>query len=131
MNKIDLKPLVDKAKKFISTAKLLLDHGDYDSSISRTYYAMFYIVEAILLTKNLKFKSHRGVISGFGQHFIKTKIFPKDMSDHLRNAMDKRCEGDYEFTTSVNKDEANNLLKIEQEFIKKLIQYLEEQKHIY
>ena len=66
MNKIDLKPLVKKSKKFISTAKLLLDHGDYDSSVSRTYYAMFYIVEAILLTKNLKFKSHRGVISGFG-----------------------------------------------------------------
>jgi len=109
----------------------MLDYGDYDSSVSRTYYAMFYIVEAILLTKNLKFKSHRGVISGFGQHFIKTKIFPKDMSDHLRNAMDKRCEGDYEFTTSVNKDEANNLLKIGQEFIKKLIQYLEEQKHLY
>ncbi|GAH05398.1 unnamed protein product, partial [marine sediment metagenome] len=72
----------------------MLDHGDYDSSVSRTYYAMFYIVEAILLTKNPKFKSHRGVISGFGQHFIKTNIFPKDMSDNLRNAMDKRFEGD-------------------------------------
>ena len=130
MNKIDLKPLVKKSKKFISTAKLLLDHGDYDSSVSRTYYAMFYIVEAILLTKNLKFKSHRGVISGFGQHFIKTSIFPKDMSDHLRNAMDKRFEGDYEYTTSVNKEEANNLLKIGQKFIKKMIQYLEEHKHL-
>jgi uncharacterized protein (UPF0332 family) len=130
LNKIDLKPLVEKAKKFISTAELLLDHGDYDSSVSRTYYAMFHIVEAILLTKNLSFKSHRGVISGFGQHFIKTKIFPKDMSDHLRNAMDKRCEGDYEYTTSINKDEANNLLKIGQEFIKKMIQYLEEHKHL-
>ena len=52
------------------------------------------------------------------------------MSDHLRNAMDKRFEGDYEYTTSVNKDEANNLLKTGQEFIKKMIQYLDELKHI-
>ncbi len=51
MNEIEIKPLIEKAKKFISTAKLLLDHGDYDSSVSRTYYSMFYVVEAILLTK--------------------------------------------------------------------------------
>ena len=44
--------------------------------------------------------------------------------------MDKRFEGDYEYTTSVNKDEANNLVKIGQEFIKKMIQYLEEHKHL-
>jgi uncharacterized protein (UPF0332 family) len=52
------------------------------------------------------------------------------MSDHLRNAMDKRFEEDYEYTTSVNKEEANNLLKIGQEFIKKMIRYLEEHKHL-
>jgi len=87
LSKIEIKPLVKKARKFISTSKLLLNHEDFDSSVSRTYYAMFYIVEALLLSKNLKFKSHRGVISGFGQHFINTNIFPKIMSDRLRNAI--------------------------------------------
>nr|HDO81534.1 HEPN domain-containing protein [Candidatus Bathyarchaeota archaeon] len=36
------------------------------------YYAMFYSTEAILLTNNLKASSHKGVISLFGGHFIKT-----------------------------------------------------------
>lgn len=130
MSKIEIKPLVEKAKKFISTAKRLINYGDYDSSVSRTYHAMFYIVEAILLSKNLKFKSHRGVISAFGQHFIKTNIFPKIMSDHLRNAMDKRFKGDYEYTTSVNKDEANDLLTVGQEFIKTVRQYLKKHNHL-
>ena len=130
MNEIEIKPLIEKAKKFISTAKLLLDHGDYDSSVSRTYYAMFYLVEAILLTKELKFKSHRGVISAFGQYFVRTNIFSKEMSDNLRNAMDKRNAGDYEYTISVSKEEANDLLNVGQSFIDKIISYLEKNKII-
>ena len=130
MNEIDIKPLIEKAKKFISTAKLLLDHGDYDSSVSRTYYAMFYVVEAILLTKDLKFKSHRGVISAFGQHFVRTKLFSKEMSDNLRNAMDKRNAGDYEYIISVSKEEANDLLNVGQSFTEKIISYLEKNKII-
>jgi len=130
LNEIDIKPLIEKAKKFISTAKLLLDHGDYDSSVSRTYYAMFYVVEAILLTKDLKFKSHRGVISAFGQHFVRTKLFSKEMSDNLRNAMDKRNAGDYEYIISVSKEEANDLLNVGQSFTEKIISYLEKNKII-
>ena len=91
---------------------------------------MFYVVEAILLTKNLKFKSHRGVISAFGQHFVKTNIFSKEMSDNLRNAMDKRNAGDYEYTISVSKEEATDLLNVGLFFIEKIILYLEKNKFI-
>ena len=117
-------PLIKKAKKFLKSAENLLKLGDFDSSVSRTYYSMFYSVEAILLTKNLKYKSHRGVISAFGEHFIKTNIFSKEMSDQLRNAMDKRNEGDYEYETAINKEEAKKLLQSGQEFVKIIIDYL-------
>ena len=126
MNEFELKPLIEKARRALKSATLLLDNEDYEATISRTYYAMFYVVEALLLTKNIKFKSHRGVISGFGQHFIKTNIFPKEMSRQLRNAMDKRYEGDYEYTTIISKDEANELLKTGKSFVNKIINYLNE-----
>lgn len=124
MTELELKPLVDKAKRALRSAILLLDNEDFEASVSRTYYAMFYIVEAILLTKSLKFKSHRGVISAFGQYFIKTNIFPKELSNQLRNAMDKRYEGDYEFITKISKDEAKALLDTGKSFVNKLIEYL-------
>ena len=50
----------------ISGRESILKEGDYESSVSRTYYAMFYCAQAILLTKNLSFSSHKGVISAFG-----------------------------------------------------------------
>jgi len=55
-----------KAKKYLRSAEILLKEGDYEFSVSRTYYAMFYCAQAMLLTKNLSFSSHKGVISAFG-----------------------------------------------------------------
>ena len=76
----EIKSLIKRAEKYLKSARILLQEGDYESSVSRTYYAMFYSVEAVLLTKGLSFSSHNGVISAFGQHFVKTGVFPKRMS---------------------------------------------------
>ena len=38
---------------------------------------MFFLAEAVLLTKGLRASSHKGVISLFGKHFVKTGIFEK------------------------------------------------------
>jgi len=62
----EIKSLVEKARKYLRSAEILLKEGDYESSVSRTYYTMFYCAQAILLTKNLLFSSHKGVISAFG-----------------------------------------------------------------
>lgn len=65
---------IGKAEKFLSTARQALSTEDYDSCVSRCYYAMFFVAEAALLTKNLNASSHKGVISLFGEHFIKTPV---------------------------------------------------------
>ena len=82
----EINELLKRSGTFINSAKLLLDNGDFDSSVSRSYYAMFFAAEALLLTKELEFSSHRGTLSAFGQHFIKTGIFPKEMSRALYEA---------------------------------------------
>ena len=70
--------LMERARKYLKSARMLLDEQDYESSVSRAYYAMFYAAEAALLTRDLSFSSHKGVISAFGEHFVKTDIFPRD-----------------------------------------------------
>jgi uncharacterized protein (UPF0332 family) len=73
----EVESLIQKAKKYIKSAEKLIKEKDYESAVSRTYYAMFYATEAILLTKGLSFSSHKGVISAFGKYFVKTGYFPK------------------------------------------------------
>ena len=50
---------------------------------------MSFMAEAALLTKNLSASSHKGVISLFGEHFIKAGIFDRGLGRHLTMLMIK------------------------------------------
>lgn len=116
--------LMERAKKYLKSSETLLKEEDYESSVSRTYYAMFYSTEAILLTKNLSFSPHKGVISSFGEHFIKPGSFPKDMGKELNRAFEKRQLGDYGSTFVIRKEEAEEMLEKGKDFVEKITQYL-------
>jgi len=120
----EIRDLTDKADKFMITAEQALNIEDYDSCASRCYYAMFFMAEAALLTKNLTASSHKGVISLFGEHFVKTKIFERNLGKALSDAYDKRLVGDYGVGFSVTKEEAQNLLETAKDFVQKLKNYL-------
>jgi len=122
----EIASLLERARRYLKSSKMLLDDGDNESSLSRAYYAMFYSVEAVLLTKELSFSSHRGVISAFGEHFIKTGIFQKDMGRELNRAFEKRQLGDYEYTFVISKDEAEEVLAKSKDFVDTIVQYLKE-----
>jgi uncharacterized protein (UPF0332 family) len=34
--------LIERANKYLNSAELLIKEGDFESSVSRSYYAMFY-----------------------------------------------------------------------------------------
>lgn len=124
----EINSLIERAKRYLKSAEILLEEGDYESSVSRTYYAMFYSAQAMLLTKNLSFSSHKGVISAFGEHFVKTGIFQKEMGRELNKAFEKRQIGDYEYTFVITKMEAEEVLKNGEEFVEKIAQQLKERK---
>ena len=122
MTEID--SLIKRARRYIKSAELLLNDRDYESSVSRSYYAMFYASQAALLTKELTFSSHKGVISDFGKHFIKTGIFPKEMGRELNRAFEKRQIGDYGYTFVVSDEEATQMLQYGKKFVRNITSWL-------
>ncbi len=121
----EIRDFIEKAEKFLTTAEHALNIGDYDSCVSRSYYAMFFMAEAALLTKGLTSSSHKGVISLFGEHFIKTGIFDRETGKSLNDAYDKRLVGDYGIGFIVTEEEARDLLKTAWKFVQNLKDYLE------
>lgn len=124
----EINSLIERAERYLKSARILLKEKDYESTVSRTYYAMFYSTQAMLLTKNLSFSSHKGAISAFGKHFVKTGIFPKEMGRELNRAFEKRQIGDYEYTFVISKREAKEILENGEKFVKKIFQYLKKKK---
>ena len=120
----EIEDFIEKAEKFLKTAEQALNIGDYDSCVSRCYYAMFFMAEAALLTKNLSASSHKGVISLFGEHFIKTGIFDRGLGKALNDAYDKRLIGDYGVGFILTEEEARDMLETAKNFVQRLKSYL-------
>jgi uncharacterized protein (UPF0332 family) len=126
----EIESLIKRAAKYLKTAESLLKEGDYESSVSRTYYAMFYCAQAALLTISLSFSSHAGVISAFGEHFVKTGLFPKKMSKELNRAFEKRQISDYSHTFTISEEESSQMLANGREFLEEVVQHLKKKKMI-
>jgi uncharacterized protein (UPF0332 family) len=120
-----LQAMIKKAQRSLAAAKRQIEEGDYDFASSRAYYAAFYAMEAILLTKKLVFSKHGGVIGAFNQHFIRTAIFPREFSKLITHIFRERQIGDYEFDlAAIGEDEAREDLGISQRIIECIVIYL-------
>jgi uncharacterized protein (UPF0332 family) len=117
--------LIKKARRSLNAAQLLFSQGDFDFASSRAYYSMFYMAEACLLSKNLSFSKHSGVLSGFSQYFIKTAVFDAKYSFMLRNAYSQRNISDYDAVLYIDEQTANALLEDSRDFIAVTEGYLE------
>ena len=123
----EIRDFIDKAEKFMITAEKAFGIEDYDSCVSRCYYAMFFVAEAALLTKGITAYSHKGVINKFGEYFIKPKILERELGKALNDAYDKRLIGDYGVGFPVTKEQAKALFETAQDFVWKLKDFLQKQ----
>lgn len=108
---------VEKAKLSVQAAKLLEENDLTEFAASRAYYAMFYVAQALLLDKGLKFAKHGSLIASFGQHFVKTGLIPAHFHQNLIKAYNKRISGDYATDSNLTKAEVATMISQAEEFI--------------
>ena len=116
--------LLDKAIDTIEAAELLVDAGKSDIAAGRAYYAMFYIAEALLNEKGLRFTKHSGVHSAFGENFAKTNEMDTKFHRWLIDAFDKRLAGDYGVETDIETEVATHMINQAREFLEAAQEYL-------
>lgn len=122
----EMKALLKKAQDSIKGARILFDDELYGFAASRAYYAMFYLVSALLLTKDMSFSKHQAVVASFGQHFVKTKIFEQKFHQYLIEAFEQRQIGDYEPLEEITKETAQKSIDHALEFLNAVKDYLSE-----
>ena len=120
----ELQGLLEKARRYIDSAGLMRAAGDYDSAVSRLYYAMFYCAEALLLTKGQTRSSHRGVIGAFGQHLVKSGELPAEMHQWLLDGFRRRQVADYQPLPAMTEADANDLQPKAEQFLAKTEEFL-------
>lgn len=116
-----LKYRLQQADESIKEAEILLNSGgSFRSVINRSYYAMFYSALALISQKGTGTSKHSGVLSIFDREYVKTKVFPKEMSKLFHQAFFLRQECDYSEFSLITKEETVEIMNGAKDFIKKI-----------
>ena len=95
-SKIDLSRYrFQDAEEKLESATILLREKHFKDSLSRSYYAMFSAVRALLALRGLDSRKHSGIISLFNQHFVKPQIINASYGRLLKKAQYSRERSDY------------------------------------
>jgi len=122
--------IIKKAQRSLGSAKKLFEESEYDFAVSRAYYAMFYMAEAVLMTKELTFSKHSGVISAFNLHFVKDGIFDKQYQKMLTQSFKARNVGDYDYEEEIYREDAEEIIESAEAFLKETTEFLRKEKWI-
>ena len=118
-----IQQLLTLAQEELNTTDLLWKNDRYRACVYRSYYAMYHATQALLSLKDLSTKTHKGIIQMFGQHFIKTNIFPVELARALSDAYDMRRLSDYEETIFLSSKQSEIVLNSARSFIEQAVQY--------
>lgn len=117
---------LNTAKERISYAKDILEIGDYKTVANRSYYAVFAAMRAVLALDGFDSKKHSGIIAEFRRTYIKTGVFPVELSDIIEELFNVRTESDYDDFFLLSKEEVTEQLKNAKIFINNIEKYLQE-----
>lgn len=120
-----VKARLRQAQNTLDAGQILLSQGLYSDSINRAYYAMFYAVLALLITRQLGTSKHKGAISLFDREFVKTGIFSKEMSMGLHHVFEQRLEADYADLIESSLETASECSVQAENFVRQIKEYLE------
>jgi uncharacterized protein (UPF0332 family) len=118
--------MISKARRSLEAAKILLREDDFGAVSSKSYYAVFHMLQAALLTKELSFSKHLTVINAFSNQFIKSEIFPQEFSKEIKRLKRNREVGDYEYLRVIQKEEAEKDLKSAEKIVGAIESYIED-----
>lgn len=119
---------LEKAEEAIVAAQQLLTDGHAEFAAGRAYYAMFYVAEALLNEKDLRFRKHGGVHGAFGEHFSKTGVLDQKYHQWLLAAFEERITADYEVGESIEAGKAETMIQQASEFLQAAQQHLTSQR---
>jgi len=88
--------------------------------VNRLYYASFYAVIALMLSRGIKSTTHDGCRTQFGLNFIKTGIIDRRFGKHFTKLFDLRQKGDYGDLFDYDKETVEPLVFLTQEFIQEI-----------
>ena len=121
---------LEQAYETLREAEILLDGAALRGTVNRAYYAMFYALLALLATKRLGTSKHSGAISLFDREFVKSGLFPRELSRALHLAFERRQSHDYGEMVPITPEIAQETVDDARTFVGAVETYLRSMGHL-
>ena len=86
---------IEKAWATYRDAIIAADAKSWNMAANRLYYALFHVTSALFINDGLEVRSHRGIKSKLGEHYILTGKLSSDYSCFLAKMETLRDRADY------------------------------------
>lgn len=87
---------IERSHSTIKEVEFIITGKFWNLAANRLYYALFYICEAVLLSRQLTTSSHAGVSRMMNLHFIKEGLLSEEEGALLARLFRMRQTGDYD-----------------------------------
>ena len=111
---------IERSFVALEQAKGNLQMGYLEITANRLYYAAYYAASALLITNEIRVKSHEGCIGQFNLHFVKTGLVPIDMGKLFSTLFDMRLTGDYSDRFDLTEEDVVPNIQRTEDFIVKV-----------
>ncbi|MGM0365284.1 MAG: HEPN domain-containing protein [Actinomycetota bacterium] len=117
---------ISRAREAIEEVEVLKNAKKYNAAVTRIYYGIFYIVDALGLIDNFSTSKHSQLIGYFNKNYVKQKIIDPDIGKFLNMAYDLRTKSDYGELINFTKEEVEEYFKEMKLFISAVIKIINE-----
>lgn len=97
----EVSKLIERSKHALQVAQELLDRKHFSDAASKAYYSMFYVTQALLISRGIEVSKHSAVESSFGYHFARTGEIDPKYHQMLIGARKVRELADYAITDDI------------------------------
>lgn len=111
---------IERSHNTIREVEFIVTGKFWNLAANRLYYSVFYICEALLLSRQLSTSSHAGVSRMMHLNFIKNGVLSEDEGTLLAKLFRMRQTGDYEDLWDWNEEDILPLLPQTKSLISKI-----------
>jgi uncharacterized protein (UPF0332 family) len=107
------KNLLSLAEEYREGAQMAAENGLWRMTIDAGYNAIELTVKSLILKHEDDLPgSHGGVVGKFGELFVRSGRLDKSLGRRVHQALEKRNRARYQFTASVGKSDADEIIEL-------------------
>ncbi len=115
---------IEKAHKTFEDMEFCAHKQRWEAAANRLYYAIFHAVSALLIKDGHTVKSHRGILSQFGQHYVRTGVFSRNEGSLLSDLVIMRDNADYNLFYEADEEKISPYVEPTRHFIIMIEEYI-------